>query len=68
MSPDEEAEFSQLEIQYEYDDLLLWRKMCNATIKHEEKKLKEIEDKKLEHASKQSYFSRVWGTSENQVS
>jgi hypothetical protein len=67
MLPEEVEEFAGLECTYEYDDLLLWRKMCNTTIKYETDRMKEIEKKKLEHASKQSYFSRVWGSTGEEV-
>jgi hypothetical protein len=62
LQPQEIEDFAQLEITYEYEDLLLWRKMCNTTIKYETARMKEIEKKKMEHASKQSYWGRVWGT------
>jgi hypothetical protein len=64
LDEEETEEFNKLEIEYEYEDLLLWRKMCNTTIAYETARMKEIEKKKLEHANQQSYFSRVWGSNE----
>jgi predicted transcriptional regulator len=59
LSADMKKQFDRIEEDYDYDDLLSWRKLANAYFTAEKMRAQKIEAKKAERAKGRSFWENL---------